>query len=67
MLQGLLKAGNNLTCEDEVVLFRATVEDNVTLREGATVAGEVVLQEGTIVPERVVIETQEQADALPRR
>jgi carbonic anhydrase/acetyltransferase-like protein (isoleucine patch superfamily) len=67
VLHGPLTAGNNLTCEDEVVLFRATVEDNVTLREGATVVGEVVLREGTIVPERAVIETQEQADALPRR
>jgi len=67
VLHGPLTAGNNLTCEDEVVLFRATVEDNVTLREGATVAGEVVLREGTIVPERAVIETQDQADALPRR
>ena len=49
------------------MLFRATVEDNVTLREGATVAGDVVLREGTIVPERAVVETQDQADALPRR
>ena len=67
MLHGPLMAGNNLTCEDAVVLFRATVEDNVTLREGATVVGDVVLREGTIVPEHAVIETQEQADALPRR
>jgi carbonic anhydrase/acetyltransferase-like protein (isoleucine patch superfamily) len=67
VLHGPLTAGNNLTCEDEVVLFRATVEDNVTLREGATVVGDVVLREGTIVPERAVVETQEQADVLPRR
>jgi carbonic anhydrase/acetyltransferase-like protein (isoleucine patch superfamily) len=67
VLHGPLKVGNNLTCEDDVVLFRATVEDNVILREGATVVGDVILREGTIVPERAVIETQEQADALPRR
>jgi carbon dioxide concentrating mechanism protein CcmM len=67
VLHGPLTAGNNLICEDEVVLFRATVEDNVTIREGATVAGEVLLREGTIVPERAVIETQDQADSLPRR
>jgi carbonic anhydrase/acetyltransferase-like protein (isoleucine patch superfamily) len=67
VLHGPLVVGNNLTCEDDVVLFRATVEDNVTLREGATVVGDVVLREGTIVPERAVVETQEEADALPRR
>ncbi len=67
VLHGPLSVGNNLTCEDDCVLFRAVVEGNVTLREGATVAGTVVLREGTIVPERAVIETQEQADALPTR
>jgi carbonic anhydrase/acetyltransferase-like protein (isoleucine patch superfamily) len=67
VLHGPLQAGHHLTCEDAVVLFRATVEDHVTLRAGATVVGDVVLREGTIVPERAVVETQEQADALPRR
>lgn len=67
VLHGPLRVGNNLDCEDGSVLFRATVEDNVTLREGATVVGEVLLREGTIVPERAVIETQDQADALPAR
>ena len=67
MLHGPLRVGNNLDCEDGAVLFRAIVEDNVTVREGATVVGEVILREGTIVPERAVIETQEQADALPAR
>jgi carbonic anhydrase/acetyltransferase-like protein (isoleucine patch superfamily) len=67
VLHGPLRAGNNLSCEDGAVLFRATVEDNVTLREGATVAGDVILREGTIVPERAVIETQDQADVLPTR
>ncbi|MDQ3226490.1 MAG: carbonate dehydratase, partial [Chloroflexota bacterium] len=55
VLHGPLSVGNNLTCEDDCVLFRAVAEDNVILREG------------TIVPERAVIETQEQADALPTR
>jgi carbon dioxide concentrating mechanism protein CcmM len=67
VLHGPLRVGNNLICEDDCVLFRATVEDNVTLRERATVVGDVVLREGTIVPEYAVIETQEQADALPTR
>ena len=67
VLHGPLSVGNNLTCEDDCVLFRAVTGDNVTLREGATVAGEVTLRDGTIVPERAVIETQEQADALPTR
>jgi len=67
VLHGPLRVGNNLTCEDGAVLFRATVENNVTLRERATVIGAVTLHEGTIVPEYAVIETQEQADDLPRR
>lgn len=67
VLHGPLVVGNNLICESECVLFRATIEDNVTVRRGATVAGDFILREGTIVPEDAVIETQEQADALPTR
>ncbi len=67
VLHGPLQVGHNLVCEDGAVLFRAQVEDNVTLRSGATVIGDVLLREGTIVPERAVIETQAQADALPTR
>ena len=70
VLHGPLRAGSNLDCEDGSVLFRAIVEDNVTLRRGATVVGSdgnVILREGTIVPEGAVIENQEQADALPTR
>ena len=67
VLHGPLHVGQNLVCEDGAVLFRATVEDNVTLRSGCTVIGDVRLREGTIVPEGAVIETQAQADALPTR
>ncbi|MFT4038671.1 MAG: hypothetical protein QM692_10865 [Thermomicrobiales bacterium] len=67
VLHGPLRTGHNLICEDGAVLFRATVEDNVTLRSGATVIGDVLLREGTIVPEGAVIETQAQADALYMR
>ncbi len=57
--------GDNFVSEDDCVVFQATVEDNVTVRTGATVAGVFVLREGTIVPEGVVVSTQEEADALP--
>jgi carbon dioxide concentrating mechanism protein CcmM len=67
VLHGPLQVGHNLVCEDGAVLFRAAVEDNVTIRSGATVIGDVLLREGTIVPEEAVIETQAQADALPTR
>ena len=67
VLHGPLRVGHNLVCEDGAVLFRAHVEDNVTLRSGSTVIGDVLLREGTIVPEGAVIETQAQADALPTR
>ncbi|MFT4038670.1 MAG: DapH/DapD/GlmU-related protein [Thermomicrobiales bacterium] len=67
VLHGPLTVGNNLTVEAGSVLFRATVEDNVTLRRGCTVAAEVVLREGTIVPEGVVVDSQEVADSLPTR
>jgi carbon dioxide concentrating mechanism protein CcmM len=67
VLHGPLQVGHNLICEDGAVLFRARVEDNVTLRSGSTVVGDVLLREGTIVPEGAVIETQAQSDALPTR
>ena len=67
VLHGPLQAGHNLVVEHGAVLFRARVEDNVTLRSGATVIGDVLLREGTIVPEGAVIETQAQADVLPMR
>jgi len=47
------------------VFLQETIEDNVTVRTGATVAGDFTLREGTIVPEGAVVTTQEEADALP--
>ena len=67
VIHGPLVVGNNFVAEDDCVVFLATIEDNVTVRNGATVAGEVVLREGTIVPEGAVVTTQEEADALPVR
>jgi carbonic anhydrase/acetyltransferase-like protein (isoleucine patch superfamily) len=67
VLHGPLVAGDNFVTEDETVVFLATIEDNVTVRRGATVAGDVLLREGTIVPEGTVVTTQEQADVLPTR
>lgn len=55
--------GDNLTIEDDAVLFRSKVGNNVTLGTGAIVVG-VTLRDGVRVLEGAVITTQEQADAL---
>ncbi len=65
VIHGPLTIGDNFASEDDCVVFQATVEDNVTVRAGATVAGDFILREGTIVPEGAVIVNQEEADALP--
>ncbi len=67
VIHGPVSIGDNFVSEDDCVVFRAIVEDNVTVRSGATIAGECILREGTIVPESAVVTTQEEADALPRR
>lgn len=65
VIHGPLLVGDNLVVEDEAVVFRATIADNVTVRRGATIAGAVTIREGAIVPVGAVITTQEDADALP--
>ena len=67
VIHGPVAIGDNFASEDDCVVFRATVEDGVTVRAGATVAGDFVLREGTIVPEGAVVTTQAEADALPIR
>ncbi|MEJ7838593.1 MAG: hypothetical protein WKF81_07240 [Thermomicrobiales bacterium] len=67
VVHGPVTIGDNFDSDDDCVVFRATIEDNVTVRSGATVAGDFTLREGTIVPEGAVISTQEEADALPVR
>ena len=66
VVHGPVSIGDNFTSEDDVIVFRANVESNVTMRQGAIVAAEVTIHEGSIVPEQTVITTQEEADALPR-
>lgn len=67
VIHGPVVIGDNFDSEDDVVVYRATVEDNVRIRAGAIVAGDFTLREGTIVPEQAVVRTQEEANALPRR
>ncbi len=67
VIHGPVSIGDNFESEDDCVVFRATVENNVTVRVGATVAGDFVLREGAIVPEGAVVSSQEEADALPSR
>ncbi len=67
VIHGPVTIGDNFVSEDDCVVFRATVQDSVTVRAGATIVGDFVLREGTIVPEGSVVTTQEEADALPIR
>jgi carbonic anhydrase/acetyltransferase-like protein (isoleucine patch superfamily) len=67
VVHGPISIGDNFVSEDDCVIFQATIENNVTVRSGATVAGDFVLREGTIVPEGAVVTNQEEADALPIR
>jgi carbonic anhydrase/acetyltransferase-like protein (isoleucine patch superfamily) len=67
VIHGPVTIGDNFFSEDNCVVFNATVENNVVVRTGATVTGEITVHEGSIVPEGFVVETQEQADALPQQ
>ena len=67
VIHGPVSIGDNFVAEDDCVVFQATIENNVTVRTGATVAGNFVLREGTIVPESAVVTNQDEADALPIR
>lgn len=66
VIHGPVTIGHNAVIEDGAVVFRATLEDHVTVRAGATVAGNCLIREGSIVPEGAVVLTQADADALPR-
>ena len=69
VFHGPLTAGDNLTVEDDGIVFRAAVGDGVTIGDSAMVVGPsgdpIELRDGLAVPPRAVITTQEQADALP--
>jgi len=63
VLHGPLTVGRRLTIQDDAVLFRSEVGNNVTIGERALVIG-VTLPDGTYVPPDAVITNQGQADAL---
>jgi len=63
VFHGPLTVGNRLTIQDDAVLFRSEVGNNVTVGERALVIG-VTLTDGAYVPPGAVITTQGQADAL---
>lgn len=67
VIHGPVRIGDTFVSEDERVVFLATVEDNVTVRRGATVAGDLIPRQGTIVPEASVVTTLSEADLLPVR
>ncbi len=66
VFHGPLEVGNNLTIEDDAILFRSTVGNNVTIGTKAIVVG-VTLADGAVVPPGNMVTTQEQADALMTR
>jgi carbon dioxide concentrating mechanism protein CcmM len=63
VFHGPLEVGNGLTIEDDAVLFRSIVGNNVTIGTKAIVVG-VTLRDGAQVPAAAQITTQTQADAL---
>ncbi len=63
VFHGPLEVGDQLTIEDDAVLFRSVVGDNVTIGTGALVI-DVTLPDGAQVPEGALILTQADADAL---
>lgn len=63
VFHGPLEVGDNLTIEDDAILFRSKVGNKVTIGTGAIVVG-VTLGDGVRVPNKAVITTQKQADAL---
>jgi len=67
LIHGSISTGDNFDFEDNCVVFNVTIENSVVVRTGATVTGEITIRERSIVPESFVVETQEQADALPQQ
>jgi carbonic anhydrase/acetyltransferase-like protein (isoleucine patch superfamily) len=69
VFHGPLVVGNDLTIEDDAVLFRATVGNGVTIGDSALVVGPaddpLELRDGLVVPPGAVITSQAQVDALP--
>ena len=65
VFHGPLEVGNNLTIEDDAILFRSKVGNNVLIGTGAIVVG-VTLRDDAQVPDNAIITTQDQADALRR-
>ncbi|MGI8650405.1 MAG: twin-arginine translocation signal domain-containing protein [Rubrobacter sp.] len=63
VLHGPLKAGSNISVGNESVLFRARVEDDVTIGDRAVVQGsasedgtlELVIPSGTVIPDGAVV------------
>jgi len=66
VFHGPLVVGNQLTIEDDAILFRSQVGDGVMVGTGAIVI-DVKLPDGTRVPDYAVITKQAQVDALRTR
>ena len=68
VFHGPLTVGDDLTIDDDAILFRAIVGNGVTIGDSAIIAGPadapIQLPDGTVVPPNAVITSQAQADAL---
>ena len=67
VFHGPLTVGDRLTIDDDAILFRATVGNDVTIEEGAIVVGPATglkIKDGLKIPAGAVITSQAQVDAL---
>lgn len=67
MPNGLFSAGVNVVPSDGRVVFRATIEHNVQLRDGSRMAGELTIRVGGVVREGAIAATRAKVDARPMR
>ena len=70
VLHGPLVVGDRLTIEDDAIIFRATIGNDVTVGDSAVIAGPaddpIEVPDGPRIPPGTVITTQAQLDAVPR-
>lgn len=65
VFHGPLRIGDDVTVEDDAIIYNSRIGNNVRVGNGAIVVG-VTLRDGVRVPDGAIIRTQAQADALTR-
>ncbi len=72
VIHGPLMVGDGVRVGEEAIVFRAIVEDNVTIGDGAVVSGpagdelSLRIPAGTVIPEGAVITSPKDLEGLPR-